>query len=73
MCTYEGHMCVSVPNMKCLCLYPWLGEVCRDYNTNDNDAQWTEDDSNVFWLIKQMSKKNMVGSFEQFYDSRVFT
>ena len=38
MCIYEGHRCVSVSNMKFLCLKLWLGEVCTDANANDDDA-----------------------------------
>ena len=31
-------MCMSITNMKFLCLTLWQGEVCTDNNTNDNDA-----------------------------------
>ena len=49
MCIYGEHSCISVPNMKFICLTLWLGEVCtdanaNDANTNDNDAQWTKHD-----------------------------
>ena len=37
MCIYQRHRCISVPNMKILCLNLWLVEVCTDY-ANDDDA-----------------------------------
>ena len=42
MCICGGHMCICVPNIKCLCLTMCQGEVCTDdvytNNANANDA-----------------------------------
>ena len=35
MCTYCGHVYISTPNMKFLCLTIWLGGL---YTDNDSDA-----------------------------------
>ena len=35
MCIYGGHMCISVPNMKFLCLTQCQGEVCTDAEANN--------------------------------------
>ena len=47
MCIYGGHMCISVPNMKFLCLTMCQGEVCTDDDanddTNDDDANANDD------------------------------
>ena len=47
VCICMSHICA--PNMKCLCLNLWLGEVCTDdtnddanTDTNDDDARWTK-------------------------------
>ena len=40
-----GHVCMSVPKMKFLCLNLWIGEVCTDANDTNNandDIQWTK-------------------------------
>ena len=40
MCIYEGHRCISVPNMKFLSSNLWLGGVCTDdakEDVNDDD------------------------------------
>ena len=45
---YGEHMCISIPNMKFLCLISWLEEVCiddaNDDDSNDDDARWTKHD-----------------------------
>ena len=38
MCIYGGQVCMSVPNMKFLCLTPCQGEVCTD-DANDTNAE----------------------------------
>ena len=46
----EGHKCLCVSSMKLVCLNLWLGEVCTDYDANDdantdaNDAGLTKHD-----------------------------
>ena len=44
MCTYGGHLCICIPNMKFLCLTQWQGEECTYDNANDDDANG--DDTN---------------------------
>ena len=58
---YEGHRCTCVPNMKLLCLIPWLWKVYTDNDTNTrnhNNAGWTKHDRyKALWLINQISQK----------------
>ena len=48
MCIYEGHRCTCVPKKKSVCLTLWLGEVCTDANTNNDDAK-TDHADNTRW------------------------
>ena len=43
MCIYNGHMCICVPNMGCVCLNLWLGEVCTDANADANTDDANDD------------------------------
>ena len=48
MCTYWGHICIFISNMKFLSLILWLGGLCTDANdaSTDADDTYTDDDNN---------------------------
>ena len=49
MCIHGGHMCISIPNMKFLCLTQCQGEVCTDSNA---DVDANNDDEGQFMIEK---------------------
>ena len=49
-------MCISVPNMKFLCLNLWLGEVCTD-DANNDDAN-DDDGQSMIVLGSLVDKPN---------------
>ena len=49
MCTYEGHRCTCVPNMKFVCLTLWLGEVCTDGTNADANINANTDRMAKIW------------------------
>ena len=61
MCICGGHKCISVPNMKFLCLTLRLKEVSTDDDDNDyddaNDNAHDGQSMMALWLINQMWQK----------------
>ena len=43
-CIYGGRMCISIPNMKFLCLTLWQEEMCTDVNNDEANARRTKHD-----------------------------
>ena len=58
MCIYGGHRFICVPNMKFVCQILWLGEVCTDTNTDDNDTNTNNDEQSMIVQGSLVDKPN---------------
>ena len=51
-CMYQGYRCLSVLNVMLLCLTLWLGGVCTDNDTKDDDEA---NDGDTQGMIESLS------------------